>query len=75
MYDEEILERPCSVADLHGVLKSKYGKDGRELQRDRKFNIWNAYVFLKRYTGIAAYQFGQNEYSKRMRNIQEVLNI
>jgi hypothetical protein len=64
-----------SIMELNKLLFKRFGKNGHQLQKDEHFNIWEAYTYLKKYTGILDDWFSQKEYEKRIKNIQEVLNV
>jgi hypothetical protein len=65
----------CSIQALNKELINQYGKNGYDLQKDESFNIWDAYSYLKKYVGILDIQFEQPEFDKRIKNIQDVLNV
>jgi hypothetical protein len=75
---EQFLKQDYSFGGLSKALKDYFGKDDLELKkmcRNEKFNIWVAYDYLKKYTGILGTWFTEEEYQKRIKNIQDVLNV
>lgn len=61
--------------NLNKLLVGKYNKDGKALQADKYFNIYQAYEFLKDYFKLNSEWLEQSEYDKIIKNIQDVLNV
>ena len=61
--------------DLRKKILNEYGREVGDLISDENFNIWEAYSFLKKYTGLLDAWFNNFEYERRMTTIRKVLGI
>ncbi len=69
------LKVDCSRKKLITEIENKYGKKPIQLRESDNFNIWEAYEFLKQYTGISETWFEDKEYKERMAAISDVLGV
>jgi len=58
----------------NGQLKYEFGKNAKELSEDEKFNVWEAYSYLKRINGFYDWHFEQEDFDFMILMMNELLH-